>query len=60
MSQGFTDWKTTVPAVISAFFGFVLFKPEYFFPVVQDIAAYVFAGGLTVFGIYAASSKKKE
>jgi hypothetical protein len=47
------DWKTTIPALLSAFFGFVLFKPQYFPPVVQDLSLYVFLGGLAVFGVYA-------
>ena len=60
MLNGLKDWKTTVPAILAAFFGFVLFKPEYFPPVMQDIAAYAFAGGLAAFGIYANSVKPKE
>jgi hypothetical protein len=51
--NGLKSWKTLSPAVVSAFFGFVLAKPQYFAPIIQDIAAYACAGGLIVFGIYA-------
>ena len=49
-----TNWKTTVFALVTAFFGFVLFQPAYFPPILRDIAAYIFAGGLAAFGISAA------
>lgn len=57
MLEGLKDWKTTAPAILAAFFGFVLFKPEYFPPVVKDVAAYIFAGGLAALGISATSVK---
>ena len=60
MPQGLTDWKTTIPALVSAIFGFILFKPDYFPPIFQDLAAYIFAGGLAALGINAASTKKEK
>jgi hypothetical protein len=60
------DWKTTIPALVSAISGFILFAPEYFdrWPILYDIAKYTFSGGLAAFGINAVSgnldNNKKE
>ena len=50
-----TNNKTTIIALLTAVFGFIVFKPEHFhaIPVLQDIAAYAFAGGLTAFAFVA-------
>lgn len=63
LEKGLRDWPTTVAAVVSAIAGFVLFAPEHFnsWPIVQDAAAYIFAGGLAAFGIAASSvTRDKE
>lgn len=56
------DWKTTIYGAVSAFFSFVMFAPQHFqdFPILTDIAAYVFAGGLLGFGISAAQVRKNK
>lgn len=59
MPQGFKDWQTTIPALISCVFSFVLFKPQYFPLLVQDIALFAFMGGLAWLGIKAVSFKKE-
>ena len=48
------NWKTTLFAVVAAIAGFVMFKPEYFAPIIRDVAAYIFAGGLAGLGWQAA------
>jgi hypothetical protein len=48
------SWKTTVLGIASAFCAFVLFSPQYFPPVVLDVAKFVLAGGLAGLGIAAA------
>jgi hypothetical protein len=59
--EGFKDWKTTVPAVITAFLAFVLFSgqqldwPKW----VQMLAAFGASGGLIIFGINSKSVDKK-
>lgn len=53
------DWKTTLSAAFTAFFGFVLLHPEYFLPWIVDIAGYAAIGGLVMFGI-AAQDKRKS
>jgi len=53
------NWKTTLTAFVSAFFGFVVFKPQYFSPVMVDVAAYIFAGGLAFFGIVSADAIRR-
>lgn len=57
MHRTVKDWKTTIPAAISAVAFFVLFAPEHFsrWPVVIDFAKYVAAGGLLFFGVNATS-----
>jgi hypothetical protein len=58
----FKDWKTTVTAGITAFFGFVLASPETFtpWPVLVEVAKYAAAGGLVAFGIVAGDRQTKE
>lgn len=50
-----TSWQPTVAAVVSAFFGFVLFSPELFegAPWLIAIAKYGAAGGLIALGLSA-------
>lgn len=57
LEKGVRDWRTTLPAVITAAAAFVLFAPQHFdsWPVAKDLAAYIFAGGLAAFGITAQS-----
>ena len=47
------DWKTTLSAGFTAFFGFVLLYPGYFAQIIQDVAGYAAVGGLIAFGIAA-------
>lgn len=47
------DWKTTASAVATAFFAFVAFSPQWFHPLVVDLAKYAAVGGLAVFGVMA-------
>jgi hypothetical protein len=47
------NWKTFVSALITAFFGFVLFSPGYFAPWLVDVAKFATAGGLLAFGLFA-------
>jgi hypothetical protein len=56
------NWHGTLAGLVSAFFGFVLFAPEHFdkWPVVRDIAAYVFAGGLAGLGIFSVTKLPKK
>jgi hypothetical protein len=51
----FVSWQPTVAAIITAFFGFVLFSPELFadFPWLIAIAKYGAAGGLVALGLSA-------
>lgn len=57
LEKGVRDWPTTIAALITALASFVLFAPDHFdsWPVVKDLAAYIFAGGLAAFGITARS-----
>lgn len=50
------NWKTTITALITAFFGFVIASPELFaeFPLLIAVAKYGAAGGLILFGIVSA------
>lgn len=59
--QRFMQLETTIPALVASFFGFVLFAPQHFnqWPIIQDLAAYFFAGGLAVLGINAVSRPTK-
>lgn len=45
--------KTTASAVFTAFFGFVMLHPHYFWPWVNDVAGYAAIGGLVAFGLSA-------
>ena len=50
------NWKTTVFGVLSAFFSFVLFKPEFFGGAsswIHGLAQFVVVGGLAGLGITA-------
>ncbi len=47
------NWRTTVPALVAAGAGFVLFSPQYFAPWLIDLSKYVMLGGLACFGIAA-------
>jgi hypothetical protein len=60
MKDALKDWRTTVPAGVSAFCMFVLFAPEHFesVPWLQSIAAFAAAGGLALLGISAKSYRK--
>ena len=52
-AEGMKDWKTTLSALFTAFFGFVLLHPEYFPSIVVDAAGYAALGGFVAFGIAA-------
>ena len=52
------DWKTTTSAILTAFFGFVLLSPQYFYPVIVDVAEYAAIGGFIAFGINAADHRR--
>ena len=47
------NWKTTTTGLVTAFFGFVLFSPQYFPPWVIDVAKYAVVGGLAGIGLLA-------
>jgi len=47
------DWKTTISAGFTAFFGFVLLRPGYFPQIIQDNAGYAAIVGLVLFGFAA-------
>ena len=49
----FTNWKTSAIGLISAFFAFVNYKPQYFPHFLQDIAMFVVIGGLAGLGLTA-------
>ncbi len=51
--MNFKNWKTTLFACITVFFGFVALHPGYFNPVMADIASYIALGGLAAFGLSA-------
>jgi hypothetical protein len=53
------DWKTTTAGIVSAFFTFVLFKPDYFPPIMFDLAAFALVGGLAALGITARDFRKQ-
>jgi hypothetical protein len=46
-----TSWQPMVVSAITAFFGFVLYKPVYFADWLVDLAGYAAIGGIAVFGI---------
>jgi len=54
------NWKTTIAAAFTAFFGFVAFSPETFAaaPWLVQLAKFAAAGGLVVFGIVSADAQK--
>ena len=61
--MNFKDWKTTVPAIVSALCSFVAFcgiaYPTIHIPqVVVAFSGFSAAGGLAVFGINATSGSK--
>ena len=58
--EGLKDWKTTVPFLIAAVASFVVNSPQYFPPLVVDIAKYLISLGLTMGGINAIGSKKEN
>ena len=47
------NWKTTVFSIITAFFGFVLFDPQWFPPIIVSVAKFGAAGGLLGLGLSA-------
>ena len=51
--QTMKDWKTTLSALLTAFFGFVLLHPDYFPVAVVDAAGYAALGGFVAFGVAA-------
>lgn len=55
------NWKTTVSAVVTAFFGFIVFSPETFesLPWLISLAKFGAAGGMVAFGICAADKVKE-
>lgn len=58
----FLQLETTIPGLVTAAAGFVLFAPEHFaqWPWVVDAAKYVFAGGFAIFGIAASTPARKD
>jgi len=52
------DWKTSFFGLISAFFMFVLYAPQYFPAILHDLAAFAVAGGLLGLGISAGDRRK--
>jgi len=53
MAALFTNWKTALAGVLTAFFGFVLLHPNYFYPWMVDLAGYAAIGGLAALGVTA-------
>ena len=47
------NWKTTLFALVTAFFGFVLFDPTWFPSIIVSIAKFGAAGGLVGLGLFA-------
>ena len=47
------NWKSTSIGLATAFFGFVLFSPQWFPPWTQDLAKYAMLGGLASLGLVA-------
>jgi hypothetical protein len=45
------NWKTTTAAVVGIVAGFVTFSPQWFHPLIVDIAKYVMVGGFAAIGI---------
>jgi TctA family transporter len=56
--DGMKDFRTSLPAFISAAAGFVLFSPELFPYWAVQFSKYAMAGGLFAFGVNAASTQK--
>jgi len=52
------DWKTTLFGLVSAFFAFVLFSPQYFPSWLHDLSAFAVVGGLAGLGITAKDYRK--
>lgn len=59
MKNALSSWKSTSSGLIAAFFLFVAFKPQYFPPILNDIAAFMIAGGLASLGINTKDFNKK-
>jgi hypothetical protein len=62
LPAGLKDWRTTVPTLLAVFFGFVLFKPQHFPEIIQDVALFAALGGAGAVGIQvssAATTKRK-
>jgi hypothetical protein len=53
-------WKTSILGIATAFFAFVMFSPQYFAPVIVDLAKFATIGGLAGLGIAAADSSKAK
>ncbi len=45
------NWQPTVAALVTAFFGFILFSPDLFQPWLVSLAKYAMAGGLVGLGM---------
>lgn len=46
-----TSWKTTTAAIVGCTAGFITFTPQYFHPMVVDLAKYIMIGGFATIGI---------
>jgi hypothetical protein len=53
------NWKTTAFGVATAVLGFIAFSPQYFPPVLVDLAKYAAIGGLAGLGLAAGDAQKK-
>ena len=54
------NWKTALAGVVTAFFGFVLLHPVYFYPWLVDVAGYAAIGGMAALGIAAKDASAKQ
>lgn len=45
------NWKTSAVGLVTAFFAFVVFDPQWFPPIIVSMAKFVAAGGLAALGI---------
>jgi hypothetical protein len=56
----FENQKTTIVAVVTAFFAFVVFSPEHFkaVPWLVDLSKFAAVGGLAALGVVSADAKK--
>jgi hypothetical protein len=50
------SWKTTVIGIVTAFFAFVAFDPQWFPPVIVSLAKFAMIGGLAGLGIFGKDS----